>query len=216
MTVDRAVCRRCGAPLPDGARFCPRCGIQIDACEAPGAGVAGPEADRRTVAPPADASYSDRYAGTRWGRPLVPPPALQPAAALPRGFSWLRILVSVVGIFWLLPAVVGIIVAVEIGLAGQFYGVPLDQTLRTALTIGAVINLLWVAFGLKLIIAPGSTSLGCSALLAMANALLFALALGLAIQSQRFTPFAETLLAVPLAVYLAVMLISLLGRTSWE
>jgi len=187
----------------------------------PGAGGAPtghppPPDDEPSPVPAAAPSFSERYAGTPWGRPIAAPQAAEATAAAAGGFSCLRVLVILVGIFWLLPALIGIVTALGVGSAGEVYGVALSGALRTVLLIGVLINLLWVAFGLKLILAPGRTSLGCSALLGLGYALIFAAALGVVIESPAVEPALTVVLAILLALYLLVMMVSLLGRTSWD
>ena len=176
----------------------------------------GPAPTPERPAPPSPPhSYAERYAGTEWGRPSAPPQP-EKVAEPPKGFSCLRVLVLLVGVFWLLPAVATIVSDIAIGSAGEVEGVILDDTLRTVLLIGVVSNLFWAAFGLKLILAPGRGSLGCSALLGLVYAVIFAAALGLVIQSGQGTLLLEVILAIPLVLFVLVMMISLLGRDAWE
>ena len=161
-------------------------------------------------------SYSERYAGTEWGRPIEPPGPEKVAEPPPRGFGCLRVLVMLVGVFWLLPAVASVLSDIAIGSSGEIEGIILDDTLRTLLLIGVISNLFWAAFGLKLIIAPGRRTLGCSALLGLVNAVLFGAALGLLIQSGQGTLLLDAILAIPLVLFVLVMMISLLGRDAWD
>ncbi|HXX61510.1 MAG TPA: hypothetical protein VEI48_09500 [Candidatus Sulfotelmatobacter sp.] len=161
-------------------------------------------------------SYSERYAGTQWGRPLEPPPQPEQVAEPRRGVGCLRLLVGLVGLFWFLPSVVGIVSYIAAGSAGEVEGIALDDTLRTLILIGVISNIFWAAFGLKLIIAPGRRTLGCSALLGLFYAVIFGALLGLVLQSGQGTVLLEVILAIPVVVFVLVMLISLLGRDAWD
>ena len=112
-------------------------------------------------------SYSEKYRGTQWSQPTQAPPPPEPTRrGRPRLFS-LFLLVS--GLLWLVPGLLGLGADVALGLNHSLlgYAVPhaLESSLGTLIAGSALIQIIWVLVGLKLLLAPGGRTLGCAGLL---------------------------------------------------
>lgn len=219
-----------------GARFCSQCGSPVQAsATAPPAPTgtvgrsASAEAQRaaeRAGGPAAGpTSFSEKYAGTIYGRPVEAlAPAAPPATAASTGPSLLRILVVVVGLIWILPQVVGLVTLAYIDLVGLNIGdTRLDaDTLHAALSgdslwpLSLLVTFLWIALGLKLIFAPGRTSLGCSTGLGFLG--LLGCGLGL-LAARQLAPPGDSLIwlfGAGLGLYLFITGVSYIARSSWD
>jgi hypothetical protein len=75
---------------------------------------------------------------------------------------------------WLVPGVIGIGADVALGLNHSLlgYSLPheLESSLGTIILGSAVIQIVWILVGLKLLLAPGGRTLGCTGLLWLLSA----------------------------------------------
>jgi hypothetical protein len=203
MDAQRVVCPRCGSPVGVDASACMRCGAVL----APGMTPTGGGG-----APREQMSYTQKYAGTAYGRPLAPPTPV-PAARPERRpmLRPLRIGVTVVGLFYLLPAVFVMVGALMIlsGRSGIVGGQVLPEDLVAPLRPGALFafvqQLIWALIGLKLVLAPGRLSLGCAGLGGLIGLLAFGM---LALQTNGGPALLTGLLAVEAIVYAFVTVAS--------
>lgn len=130
---------------------------------------------------PEELSYSERYAGTPYGRstvePTVPTPAPERRARRRVGcFGFALILI---GLYWLIPGVLGFISTLNLWYSGKLFDQPLppavERAIGTVLVISLVVSIVWILIGLKILIRPGRFSLGCTGVLALLSTISVAL-----------------------------------------
>ena len=153
--------------------------------------------------PPEELSYSERYAGTQYGRPVVEPAAAPPTPErrARRRFGCFGFAIILIGLYWLVPGVLGFISTLNLWYSGKLFDQPLpasvERVLGTVLVISLVVSIIWILIGLKIMIRPGRFSLGCTGVLALIGAISVALWV-----SRIQDPPTEVLIAF--GVYLAI------------
>jgi len=150
-------------------------------------------------------SYSEKYAGTIYGRPLNAPSA--PALTADRGslsrFGCLGITLILAGLWWLIPGLIGLVADLVIAGGASVGGVsvPADPAaLGPRLVVSVVFQLVWIIIGIKILLAPGRFSLGCTGI----SALLVAVGLLVAL-SQVPDPTATALAIIGVGVGLCLV-----------
>ncbi|MFI5225875.1 MAG: hypothetical protein ACHQ3P_04290 [Candidatus Limnocylindrales bacterium] len=110
-------------------------------------------------------SYSEKYAGTIYGSPVgapaPPPPSSEPQPS--SRFGLLGITLILAGLWWLIPGIVGLIT--DLALAGG--GIGGIQVAGAALGISIVAQIVSILIGVKILLAPGRFSLGCTGISAL-------------------------------------------------
>jgi len=126
--------------------------------------------------PPDDLSYTEKYAGTPYGRPLVEPAAPTPVPE-PRArhrFGCFGIVLILLGLYWLVPGVLTFISTLNLWYSGKLFDQPvpasMERAMGTALVLSMLISLAWIAIGLKILARPGRFSVGCTGVFAFLGA----------------------------------------------
>ena len=139
------------------------------------------EPPRLPTTPPREMSYSERFAGTPYGRPSVEPVIL-PASPEPRArsrFGCFGFVLIVIGLYWLIPGVLGFVSTLNLWYSGKLFDQPLppsmERAIGTVLVISMVISIAWILIGLKILVRPGRYSVGCTGVLAFLGAVFVAL-----------------------------------------
>lgn len=134
------------------------------------------ERPRQPSPPPEIQSYSERYAGTPYGRPLVAPAAPTEAAKprVRRRLGCLGLVLIGLGLYWLVPGVLAFISTLNLWYSGKLFDQPvpvdMERAMGTALVISMLISLAWIAIGLKILVRPGRFSVGCTGVFAFLGA----------------------------------------------
>lgn len=141
----------------------------------------GTEPPRPPSTPPRELSYSEKFAGTPYGRPAVEPVIL-PASPEPRArsrFGCFGIVLIVIGLYWLIPGVLGFVSTLNLWYSGKLFDQPLPPSLEraigTVLVISMVVSIVYILIGLKILVRPGRYSVGCTGVLAFLGAVFVAL-----------------------------------------
>ena len=124
-------------------------------------------------------SYSEKYRGTQWGQQApAPAPPTPTGRRRPRAFA---IFLLISALVWLVPRVIGLGADVALGLNHSLLGSSLPQELEASLgTIilgSALVQIIWILVGLKLLLSPGGRTLGCTGLLWLLAATALAVAI---------------------------------------
>jgi hypothetical protein len=157
--------------------------------------------DRPRQAPPPrePQSYSEKYAGTIYGSspgaPAAPPPA--PEAAPASRFGFLGITLILAGLWWLIPGIIGLASDLVLAGGGGIGGVRVSGA---AIGVSIVAQIVSILIGVKILLAPGRFSLGCTGI----SALLVAVGL-LAALSQVPDPTTTALAIIGVGVGLCVV-----------
>ncbi len=168
---------------------------------------------RPPTPPREDVSYSEKYAGTQYGRPVVEPVVLAtPSEPRTRGrFGCFGIVIVLIGLYWLIPGVIGFFSTLNLWYSGKLFDQPLppslERALGTAVAIAMVISVVEILIGLKILIRPGRYSLGCTGVLAF----LSAFALAIAVSNIQDPP---TSVLIFLGVYLTISVVFTLFAVS--
>ncbi len=112
-------------------------------------------------------SYSEKYRGTQWEQQApAPPPPMPTGRRRPRVFA---IFLLISALVWLVPGVIGL--AADVALANDRsllgYSLPheLESSLGTIILGSALVQIVWILVGLKLLLSPGGRTLGCTGVL---------------------------------------------------
>lgn len=162
--------------------------------------------EQPTEPPREERSYSERYAGTPYGRPEVEPTVLPPKPVREgrSRFGCFGLVLILVGLYWLVPGILGFISTLNLWTSGKLFDQQLpaevERALGTALAISLVISLGWILIGLKILIRPGRYSLGCTGVLAFLGVVV----VGLGISKIEDPP---TNLLIGFGIYVAITVV---------
>ena len=187
-----------------------------------------PAANARTV-PPRHASapaekqryFSEQYAGTpfanepRVATPEIADPAMpivDDATESGRRLGCLGAITIVLGLNWLVQGVLGFVQAALTWRTGSVLGQEVAPDVlakfQVAIVIGALVSLVWILIGVKIILAPGRWSLGFTGVSFFLNAILVLLALA-TVQNP-----ATNLIAAVAAIVLFEVVMGLMALTA--
>ncbi len=131
--------------------------------------------------PHEELSYSERYAGTAYGQPIAPPIVVKakPQRQGRSRFGCFGIALILVGLYWLIPGVLGFISTLNLWTSGKLFDQALpagaERALGTALVISLIVSVVYILIGLKILIRPGRYSLGCTGVLAFVGVIIVGL-----------------------------------------
>ncbi len=112
-------------------------------------------------------SYSEKYRGSQWSQPTAAPPPPEPARR--RRPRLLGIFLLGSALLWLVPGLLGLGADIALGLNHSLLGYSLPPELGSSLgpiiAGSALVQIIWILVGLRLLVAPGGRTLGCSGLL---------------------------------------------------